>query len=115
MRLCMAAVIGYPSRDVRDDLIEQIGIFRNRFDIKRLQPGRLKGTGAADSFGHTVQSLTHDCTTLGNNSGSALIDVETAQVVGVHFGGQPLLANHAVPSWELSKNNQVRDHGVEFV
>lgn len=110
----MGAVIGYPAFDPSEDLIQQIQIFRGVFDKKRLQPGRLKGLQPAESFGRSVQALTHDCTTLGGNSGSAVIDVDTGKVVGIHFSGQPLIANYAVPMWLLADDQRVRDSGVEF-
>lgn len=110
----MAAVIGYPAFDSSEDLVQQIQIFRGVFDKKRLQPGRLKGVQQAESFGRSVQALAHDCTTLGGNSGSAVIDVETGKVVGIHFSGQPLIANFAVPMWALADDQLVRNSGVEF-
>ena len=42
--------------------------------------------------------MTHDSSTLGGNSGSALIDVATGRVVGLHFAGRYLEANYAVPT-----------------
>lgn len=110
----MAAVIGYPSFDPSENLIEQIQTFRSVFDKKRLQPGRLKGMARTMSFGVEVEALAHDCTTLGGNSGSALIDVSSATVVGIHFGGQPLVNNYAVPTWVLASHPQVRAIGVRF-
>lgn len=111
----IAVVIGYPAFDPSEDLIQQVQIFRGVFDKKRLQPGRLKGIEAVQSFGCTVQALLHDCTTLGGNSGSTVIDVDTGKVVGIHFAGRPLIANYAVPTWALAKNQEVRNSGVEFV
>jgi endonuclease G len=111
----MAVVIGYPAFDPAEDLVQQIQIFRSVFNKKRLQPGRLNGTKPAASFGRTVNALSHDCSTLGGNSGSALIDVTTATVVGIHFEGQPLIANYAVPSWVLASGPGLKDVGVQFV
>jgi endonuclease G len=110
----MAALIGYPAFDPSENLIQQIQIFRSIFDKKRLQPGRLKGIKAAQSFGRSVQALAHDCTTMGGNSGSAVIDVDSGKVVGIHFAGQPLIANYAVPTWALASDQRVRNSGVEF-
>jgi endonuclease G len=109
-----AAVIGYPARDVNEDLVQQIAIFRNVFNKKRLLPGLLKGRKPAESFGQKVQALAHDCTTLNGSSGSAVIDVRTGRVVGVHFTSNRA-ANYAVPTWELADNPQIRKAGVEFV
>ena len=41
----------------------------------------------------------HDCTTLGGNSGSPLVDLGTGAAVGVHYGGAGrFLVNWAVPA-----------------
>ncbi len=110
----LAVIVGYPAFDPVENLAEQLQIFRSVFDKKRLQPGRLKGIRPAQSFGQVVQALGHDCSTLGGNSGSALIDVASARVVGVHFAGQPLVANYAVPTWSLASHPQVASSGVAF-
>jgi len=98
-----AAVIGYPAFDAAENLIQQIQIFRGTFDKKRLEPGKINGYAPIKSFGNTVTALAHDCTTLGGNSGSALIDVAEAQVFGLHFGGLES-TNFAVPTWELASD-----------
>jgi endonuclease G, mitochondrial len=110
-----AAIVGYPTFDPRDDMVQQITIFRGVFDKKRLQPGLLKGMGPAESFGKTVQALAHDCTTIGGNSGSAVIEVATARIAGVHFTSNAPIANYAVPTWALANEPRVRQAGVEFV
>ena len=38
----------------------------------------------------------HDATTLGGNSGSVVLDVETGYAVGMHFSGSFLESNYAV-------------------
>jgi V8-like Glu-specific endopeptidase len=40
--------------------------------------------------------LSHDCSTLGGNSGSCIVDLSTNSVVGLHFEGDYLVANSAV-------------------
>ena len=40
----------------------------------------------------------HDCSTLGGNSGSVLLDLATGEAVGLHFAGRFLEANYAVPA-----------------
>ena len=42
--------------------------------------------------------MEHDASTLGGNSGSAVIDLETGEAVGLHFAGSYLQANYAVPA-----------------
>ncbi len=84
------AAIGYPARDSRNPSGDMERIFGDIYDVKRLAPGKI-----TFSQGATVQ---HDCTTLGGNSGSAVVSLATGTVVGLHFGGKPLMANYAVPA-----------------
>lgn len=102
------AVIGYPAFDSRNGRNEQIEIFKNIFDVKRLQPG--KSTGLSQS----PQILGHDASTLGGNSGSAVIDLETGQVMALHFGGQYLKGNVSVPLWKLADDPFLKKHKVNF-
>ena len=60
----------------------------------------------------TVETLTHDASTLGGNSGSALIDPSTGFVLGLHFGGRYLERNYAVPARALAEDPRVADAGV---
>jgi endonuclease G len=85
------AVVGYPARDSRipDQALMQ-SIFGDVYDKKRLAPGQI--TGAA------MDVLLHDCSTLGGNSGSVVLDLATGRAVGLHFAGRFLEANFAVPS-----------------
>ncbi|MBI5368953.1 MAG: trypsin-like peptidase domain-containing protein [Planctomycetes bacterium] len=108
------AVVGYPSMDPRNDLALQLSVFGGVFQVKRLQPGKLRGRAIASSFGRQVDALAHDSSTLGGNSGSAVIDVGTGRVVGLHFGGRYLVSNYAVPAHELARDGQVVDAGVKF-
>jgi endonuclease G len=85
------AAIGYPARDPRiPDPVQMDRIFNGRYDKKRLAPGEILGVAAA--------ALRHDCSTLGGNSGSAIVALATGEAVGLHFGGTFLTANRAVPS-----------------
>lgn len=110
----LSAVVGYPAFDPREDLAQQMLLFRSRFDKKRLMPGRLMGMRQVKSFGRDVLALAHDCTTLGNNSGSAVIDVMAGVVIGLHFAGESGVANYAVPTWELASENRITSSGVLF-
>jgi len=107
-------VIGYPALDQRSDVDLQNRIFRGVFNVKRMQPGLLRDRADIDSFGHAVSAVTHDSSTLGGNSGSAVIDVETGTVVALHFAGIYLKANYAVPSRELARDRRVVEAGVNF-
>jgi S1-C subfamily serine protease len=98
----VVAAIGYPASDDRNDPIAQANIFGDRYQVKRLAPGMIVTTE------HEVETdwggfigITHDCSTLGGNSGSPLVDVETGRVVGLHLGGRFLEANFACPAAPL--------------
>ena len=83
------AAIGYPARDSRvpdQDLVSRI--FGNIYDKKRLAPGALTKVDE--------EILLHDCSTLGGNSGSVLIDLDSGEAVGLHWAGLYLQANYAV-------------------
>ena len=107
------AVIGYPARDpLRNDPAVQDKLFERVFQVKRLQPGEIAGGQATASFGKMVKAATHDCSTLGGNSGSAIVDLGTGEVLGLHFGGRYLDTNYAVPSYELARDARVVEAGV---
>ena len=85
------AVIGYPARDSRiPDPAVMRDIFGNIYNVKRLAPG------AVMSVDDTV--LQHDCSTLGGNSGSVVLNINTGEAVGLHFAGRYQTANYAVPA-----------------
>ncbi len=87
------AVIGYPARagdDVIPDQAWMERVFGGRYDVKRAAPGVM----TPESHGWA----THDCTTLGGNSGSAVIDLATGRAVALHFAGAYVIENYAVPA-----------------
>jgi endonuclease G len=108
------ALIGYPAQDFRNALDLQNRIFGGVYDVKRLQPGKLKSRRPIESFGHEVNTVTHDASTLGGNSGSAVINLDTGEVVALHFAGLYLDANFAVPTYELARDSRVVQAGVNF-
>lgn len=108
------AVIGYPAQDFRNDLDLQNRIFRGSYNVKRLQPGKVREVKEINSFGNAVRAVTHDSSTLGGNSGSAMIDLTTGEVIGLHFAGRYLKANFAVPSYELARDSRVVGAGLNF-
>jgi len=108
------AVIGYPAPDPHANLALQLQIFRGIFYKKRLQPGKTIGYRPVKSYTNKVESLAHDCSTLGGNSGSVVLDVKTGQAIGLHFAGAYLEANYSVPSWQLARDSRVVDLGVKF-
>ena len=99
--------VGYPALDPRNDVPLQNEIFGNVYYVKRLQPGVLRARQRIQSFENQVNAATHDASTLGGNSGSAIIDVDTGEVVALHFAGEYLKANYAVPMYELARDSRV--------
>ena len=92
------AVIGYPARDSQRNPIEPaklLEIFEDVYDVKRLQPGIIL---SSSSFRNTVPVFTHDCSTLGGNSGSIVLDFKTGEAIGLHFAGIFKKENQAVPA-----------------
>lgn len=110
----LVAVIGYPAFDGRSDAGMQMTMFRGVFQKKRLLPGYTRNFRDINSFGNVVSALSHDCSTLGGNSGSAVVDPKSGHIVGLHFAGIHLESNFAVPAWELAKDPKVVDLGVNF-
>ena len=109
------AVIGYPMLDSRNNIAEQMNIFRSIFGRKRLMPGYLTGFGDVKTkWEAMLHATTHDASTLGGNSGSAVIDLTTGIVLSLHFGGVYLKANYGVPTWELALDSKVVDLGLNF-
>jgi endonuclease G len=86
------AVIGYPAEDGRNDAFAMRQIFEGRYRVKRLSPGRLM------SVSPDGRLLEHDCTTLGGNSGSPVINLATSKACGLHFAGTYRERNFAVTS-----------------
>ena len=83
-------------------------IFMDVYNVKRLQPGR------AVTYSAKFSALEHDCSTLGGNSGSPVVDLETHQVIGLHFGGRYGLGNYAVPLWMLTADPLLAKGEVNF-
>jgi len=90
-------VVGYPAKDSRNNAGVMAGIFQEIYDVKRFAPGEVVRPGADTWY------LTHDASTLGGNSGSAVLDLATRQVVGLHFGGSYLKTNYAVKASAIKK------------
>lgn len=108
------AVIGYPAKDPRNNIALQDEIFQGTYNVKRMQPGRIEAERQIMSFGNNVPAATHDASTLGGNSGSAVVHVESGKILALHFAGLYLDANFAVPAAELAQDQRVVDAGVNF-
>lgn len=88
------AVIGYPAQDSRNDEVDQQRIFDGIFNVKRLAPGQIRAI-RPDGL------VTHDATTLGGNSGSAVISLDSGKAFALHFGGEEGEQNFAVRADDL--------------
>ena len=82
-------VVGYPAFDTRNDVADQQRIFDGVYNAKRLAPGQVTAVAGTDL-------LHHDATTLGGNSGSVIVELESGKAIGLHFGGIEGQRNEAV-------------------
>lgn len=92
----VVVAIGYPARD--PDVPDQelvLRTFGEVYDKKRLAPGEVEEVNDME--------LSHDCSTLGGNSGSAVVQLSSGRVVGLHFAGLYMEANYAVTSKKLNE------------
>lgn len=83
------AVVGYPMRDRSNRnpaFTDQL--FEGKYDVKRGAPGEIVRTQTPVAF--------HDCSTLGGNSGSPVLSLRSAKVVGLHRSGVFMYRNEAV-------------------
>jgi glutamyl endopeptidase len=102
--------IGYPFADNGNVTPPEViqSIYEGIFQVKRLQPGELNAMfDAYDAF-------SHDCSTLGGNSGSLVVDLASNQVIGLHFKGAYRRANYAVALWKLKDDPLFQGRGVHF-
>jgi hypothetical protein len=102
-------VVGYPAWDDRNNLREMQRIFKGVFDVKRLQPGFNTGL-TEDRF----PKMKHDCSTLGGNSGSPVVDLETNKVIGLHFSGTYRTRNLSVPLWKLADDQVLKQFQINW-
>ena len=91
------AVIGYPAYDSRNDREDIARYFGDIFDVKRLAPGEITQVAGQQHF------FMHDATTLGGNSGSVVLDLESGKPLGLHFAGTYLVGNYAVTAEQIKK------------
>jgi hypothetical protein len=115
-------VLGYPAPDYRNDPTVQRTIFGDRYFVKRLQPGAVMAPPARAtirmepcSTGADPEDVVfHDASTLGGNSGSCVIDLDSHRVIGLHFAGRYLHYNEALALWRLADDPLLVRAGVNF-
>jgi hypothetical protein len=114
--------LGYPAPDHRSDRAVQRSIFGDQYYVKCLQPGAAMSPPPDAiirmepcSTGAELADLVfHDASTLGGNSGSCVVDLETNQVMGLHFAGMYMQYNEAVALWRLADDPLLMRAGVNF-
>jgi V8-like Glu-specific endopeptidase len=87
------AVIGYPAKAPAYLIPDQSWmdrIYGATYEIKRVAPGLMGNASRGWA--------THDCTTLGGNSGSVVVSTDRAEAVALHFAGLYMVENYAVPA-----------------
>ena len=87
----LVAVIGYPSFDPEELPSVAREVFGGIYSVKRLSPGMVMNPQESDSV-----SFTHDCSTMGGNSGSVVLSLTTGKAVGLHYAGVARTANYAI-------------------
>ncbi|QES51255.1 serine protease [Streptomyces venezuelae] len=103
-------VVGYPAADGRRNEPEAMSrIFMDIYNVKRLQPG------TATALLPDGLTMTHDCSTLGGNSGSPVFDLADHRVLGLHFGGRFRSGNFAVPLFALAEDPLLERAEVNWV
>jgi len=115
-------VLGYPAADYRNDASLQRSIFGDRYRVKRLQPGAVMAAPEDASIrmrpcstgAEPEDIIFHDASTLGGNSGSCVLDLDTHQVIGLHFAGIYMAYNEAVALWRLVDDPLLTRGGVMF-
>jgi hypothetical protein len=99
-------VVGYPGNEQSTTPDLFVTLFAGVKTFKRLAPGKI-GL-AAGSVEHDPRGwvLTHDVSTLGGNSGSAVVDLDAdgRTALGLHFAGI-----HARQNWAYALERTTRD------
>lgn len=114
-------VLGHPHFDSRRDPFPQHFGFGDQYGVKRFSPGLIRVVEERRWLEHDVEVFLHDASTLSGSSGSCILNLQTKEVLGLHFGGWPFSqrsvptssgdhlaqlfeANGAVPLWKLAGN-----------
>lgn len=103
-------VVGYPSTDNESVTPSSVlkAIFNDVFEKKRLQPGEWRTEFKQRKL------FSHDCSTLGGNSGSCVVDLATDRAIGLHFKGKYRTANYAVSLWDVQDHPDLTGLGLSY-
>ena len=115
-------VLGYPAPDYRNDAATLRSIFGDRYFVKRLLPGAAMAPPAdatirmepCSSGAEPDDVIFYDCSTTGGVSGSPVVDLDSNQVIGLHFAGKYMQYNEGVALWRLVDDPLLTDAGVNF-
>ena len=103
-------VVGYPFQGSAEENPNDVKlVFNDLYGFKRLQPGKARGEELRDFL------LYHDCSTIGGNSGSCVVDLKKNSVIGLHFSGKLTQeCNEAVALPLLKNDHMLLKAGVKF-
>lgn len=103
-------VVGYPAvfshLYIHPELLKLLFGGTSAIVHKRVAPGLLRGRNNS--------TLKHDASTLGGNSGSAIIEFDSHRVVGLHYSGRYGTANYSVPLWHVKDDPFFKDNDIKF-
>jgi formylglycine-generating enzyme required for sulfatase activity len=108
-RVC---IIGSPTRDARIPALVLGRVFGAAYGVTRLQPGEILEEDSSKGI------LTHNCFTANGNGGSPVIDLQSGEVMGVHFAGlfepnlRGLKKGHAVALARLADDPALQSSGA---
>jgi hypothetical protein len=88
-------VAGYPAEMSDRNPLFLRSTFGQNLGVLRAAPGQITG--------RVPGGFSHDCSTLGGNSGSPVFRMSTAEVIGLHTGGGFLWNNQAVDGGSLAE------------
>jgi hypothetical protein len=90
-------LVGYPGNEHSTTPHLFAKLFAGVKSFKRLAPGRIMAAAGGVLHDPRGWILTHDATTLGGNSGSAVVDLDAdgRTALALHFAGQPERQNFA--------------------
>lgn len=106
-RATSVAVVGFPAKPnlkavvdpetgkASEKMVDALwAIYHTDFGVKYLSPGEVMSRAGALSSDPNAWAFSHDATTLGGNSGSAVMQLGAAiNLCGLHFGGAPMRQN----------------------
>jgi endonuclease G len=117
------SVIGFPAGYLQSQLEERSVFGEYALPKKRVQPGMIKTLSdreknivhkklrylKTDLDPDQYPVLLHDCSTLPGNSGSGIFSLDDGSLIALHFAGERLKENYAIPLSELLKDQRFKE------